>query len=47
MLLAQTEIVCTALISLSFSALSFAAVPQTINYQGYLKNGTAPAGIRP
>jgi hypothetical protein len=28
---------------LPLAAQAFAAVPQTINYQGYLKNGTAPA----
>jgi hypothetical protein len=43
MLLTQTRIICSALISFSFAAFALAAVPQTINYQGYLKNGSAPA----
>jgi hypothetical protein len=43
MLLTQTRIICSALISFSFAAFALAAVPQTINYQGYLKNGSVPA----
>ena len=34
----------TLFVSLFLATLAFAGVPQTINYQGYLKNGTVPAG---
>lgn len=30
-------------VSLALAALVFAGVPQTIHYQGYVKNGTVPA----
>ena len=39
----KTIITWTA-VFVALAALAFAGVPQTINYQGYLKNGTAPAG---
>ena len=39
----KTIITWTAAL-VALATLAFAAVPQTINYQGYLKNGTAPAG---
>jgi hypothetical protein len=36
----KTIITWTAAITLTLAALAFAGVPQTINYQGYLKDGT-------
>jgi outer membrane lipoprotein-sorting protein len=39
----KTIITWTA-VFVTLTALAFAAPPRTINYQGYLKNGTAPAG---
>ena len=49
MLLKQTSIICIVLFSFSLAAFSFAAVPQTINYQGYLKNtdGSPVTGSAP
>jgi YVTN family beta-propeller protein len=39
-MLKKSRVACAALITVVFAALAFAGVPQTINYQGYLKDGT-------